>query len=333
MIPMPETPSQPPFEITRASHIAFTVRDLQRSRDFYTEVVGLVVSDEDRDTLYLRGVEERSHHSLVLKRTDGAPACVRTGLRVRNEEDLDKAKFFFELRGIKAKFVEAPFQSRTLHATDVSGTPIELCASMPRFERVDQRFEALRGAGALRFDHYQQTVPDVIQATAFYTSLGFRIVDYMVVGGEPVGVFLQAKESPYDVVVLRRTGPAIHHFAYIVNGIHEIIRACDIAGSLGLGDCVEYGPGRHSLGHSYYVYLLDPDGHRLELLPPPIYYGDADDGPIVHELIGTSRVTKSWGLPPRLNWFHNTSPFEGVEISSPPPGGPEPSLEAYLKMA
>jgi catechol 2,3-dioxygenase len=61
---------------------------------------------------------------------------------------LDKAKFFFDKRGIKADFVEMPHQSRTLHATDVRGTPIELCATMPRFERIDHRFEALRGGGA-----------------------------------------------------------------------------------------------------------------------------------------------------------------------------------------
>ena len=73
MIQVPETTSSPPFRVTRASHLVYTVRDLSRSRDFYTEVLGLVVTDEDQEALYLRGVEERSHHSLVLKRTDGAP--------------------------------------------------------------------------------------------------------------------------------------------------------------------------------------------------------------------------------------------------------------------
>jgi catechol 2,3-dioxygenase len=332
MTPMPETTWPPPFEITRASHLTFTVRDLARSREFYTEVVGLVVTDEDPDTLFLRGVEERGHHSLVLKRTNGAPACVRTGLRARSEEDLDKAKFFFEKRGMKAEFVEMPHQSRTLHATDVSGTPIELCATVPRLERIDQRFESLRGGGALRFDHYQITAPDIVQAAAFYAGLGFRIIDCMVVAGEPVGIFLHVKDTPYDVVFIRRPGPAMHHFGYIVNGIHEMIKACDVAGSLGYGDCVEFGPGRHSLGHSYYLYMLDPDGHRLELLPPPIYYGDADDGPIVHDLSAGVRPTESWGLPPRLNWIRNASPFEGVVRTSPPPGTPEPSLEAYLSL-
>src|SRR6202162_1665242 len=106
MTPIPKTTRPAPFEITRASHATFTARDLARSREFYTEVIGLVVSDEDRDTLFLRGVEERAHHSLVLKRTNSAPACVRTGLRTRSDDDLDKAKFFFDKREIKTEFVE-----------------------------------------------------------------------------------------------------------------------------------------------------------------------------------------------------------------------------------
>jgi catechol 2,3-dioxygenase len=155
----------------------------------------------------------------------------------------------------------------------------------------------------------------------------------MVVAGQPVGIFLHVKDSAYDVVFIRRSGPALHHYAYIVNGIQEIIKACDVAGSLGYGDNVEFGPGRHSLGHSYYLYLLDPDGHRSELLPPPFYYGDSEDGPVIHDLTGVPRVTESWGLPPRLTWLQNASAFEGIERTSPPPGGPEPSLEAYLKMS
>ena len=73
--------------------------------------------------------------------------------------------------------------------------------------------------------------------------------------------------------------------------------------------------------------------HRVDLLPPPVYYGDADDGPVVHDLTGVSRVTESWGLPPRLTWLTKASFFEGVDCVSPPPSGrPEPSLEAYFGM-
>ena len=65
-MPIPKTNFHPPFNITRASHLVFTARDLAKSRAFYIEVMGLIVSDEDANTLWLRGVEERAHHSLTL---------------------------------------------------------------------------------------------------------------------------------------------------------------------------------------------------------------------------------------------------------------------------
>ena len=73
----PQTNFNPPFDVTRASHLVFTVRDLAASKAFYTEVIGLKVSAEDASTLWLHGVEERCHHSLTLKKTLGEPACER----------------------------------------------------------------------------------------------------------------------------------------------------------------------------------------------------------------------------------------------------------------
>src|SRR6266576_1443265 len=101
---IPSTNFNPPFNITRASHLVFTVRDLTKSREFYTEVMGLIVSDENANTLWLRGVEERAHHSLTLKRTAGQPQCERVGFRVFTEDDLERAKSHFDRNGVPAAF-------------------------------------------------------------------------------------------------------------------------------------------------------------------------------------------------------------------------------------
>ncbi|MGC2135139.1 MAG: VOC family protein, partial [Xanthobacteraceae bacterium] len=42
----------PPFNVVRASHVELGVRDLARSRAFYVDCLGLLVSDESADTLY-----------------------------------------------------------------------------------------------------------------------------------------------------------------------------------------------------------------------------------------------------------------------------------------
>src|SRR5262249_43307046 len=104
-----------PFNTTRASHVVFTVRDLGASRAFYVDAMGFVVSDESPDTLYLRGLEEACHHSLVLKRAQGQPACERIGFRVYTEDDLERAKSYFERAGLPAEWVDVPHHGRTLH--------------------------------------------------------------------------------------------------------------------------------------------------------------------------------------------------------------------------
>jgi catechol 2,3-dioxygenase len=121
---VPETNLDPPFRFLRASHAIFTSRDLAKSREFYTEVLGLVVSDEDKDTVYLRGLEERAHHSLTIKRTRDEPACLRVGMRVHDEEELERAKHTFEQHGLPCRWADEPFQGRTLHTVDVVGTPL-----------------------------------------------------------------------------------------------------------------------------------------------------------------------------------------------------------------
>lgn len=67
---LPEMVYKPPFAVTRASHVAIRVRDLQASRAFYVDLLGFVISDENRNTIWLRGLEEGCHHSLVLREGD-----------------------------------------------------------------------------------------------------------------------------------------------------------------------------------------------------------------------------------------------------------------------
>ena len=53
-MPIREPVFDPPFNVVRASHVELGVRDLARSRAFYVDCLGLLVSDEAPDVLYLR---------------------------------------------------------------------------------------------------------------------------------------------------------------------------------------------------------------------------------------------------------------------------------------
>lgn len=313
---MLETNLSPPFNITRASHVVLTVKDLARSREFYTEVIGLLVTHETSGEVYLRALEESCHHSLVLKATDEQPLCESIGFRVFQDADLDAAQAYFDRNDIACEWVERPFQKRTLACRDHIGTPLEFCASMPVEPRLHDKPHLHRGAAALRYDHVQCLAPDVGKAGRFYTDLGFRVSDYFVDKEEdedPQGLFLYRKNNPHDIVFLMRPGPKLHHFAYIVADSQCLFRALDTAGGTGFARCFERGPGRHGQGHAFYVYFRDPDGHRVEILPPPIQIMDLDDAPVKWH--SGNRFT--WDLPPSRRWLHDATPFAGADISEP----------------
>src|SRR5271167_2774613 len=108
-MPVPKQTFDPPFNIIRCSHAVLDVTDLNASRKFYENAVGLHVEDADDHAVYFRGSEEHQHHSLVLRKAATA-ACNRLGFKVGNESDLDKAASFFSDNGIVYAFAELPLQ-------------------------------------------------------------------------------------------------------------------------------------------------------------------------------------------------------------------------------
>lgn len=327
---LPIATCPPPFAITRASHVVLTVRDLTRSRAFYVDTMGFVVSDEDTGTLYLRGLEEAAHHSLVLKRSDGEARCERIGMRVRAEDDLDAAKAHFDRLGLPAAWADVPHQGRTLHVADAVGTPLEFCATMETKPRMLVRFDHYKGPCPQRIDHFQVLVPEVSRALAFYSDLGFRLSEYIAADGtdEPLFVFLQRKGNPHDIVFATGTGPRLHHFAFSVPEAYHIIHACDVAGASGYGQQLEYGPGRHGPGHALFTYFRDPDGHRIEFFNTHYQMIDAENVPVRWD--ASSLSSRAWGLPPRRKWLEEATIFSETAVRKPTAASPVRSLESLL---
>ncbi|MGQ6262281.1 VOC family protein [Serratia sp. IR-2025] len=327
---IPVTQYDPPFAITRASHLVLTSQDLAASERFYTQVVGMVLTHKDDRHLYLRGLEEACHHSLVIAYSKAEPHCERIGLRVFQEKDLAAAKRFLDLQGLDNHWAEVPFHGLTLHFTDPVGTPIELCASMPVMPRLHHQVHLYRGGSAQRLDHFQLHTPYVQRAAEFYmTQLGFRASDIYMNEQGMGAAFLQRKGNTQDLVYLHGPGPRLHHFGYTIPDSQEILRACDTAGNLGFGDAVERGPGRHGMGHVLFVYLRDPDGHRLELHNTPYQMIDIELGTNLLEADQRQQLLP-WGLPPQRKWVAEASTFAGAAIEHPSGGGYPLVLEEYL---
>jgi catechol 2,3-dioxygenase len=306
------------------------VKDLSISRNFYVDLIGFIVSDEDKETIFLRGVAEACHHSLVLKRARGEPQAERVGMRVFTEEDLDKAKAFFGRAGLPAQWVEVPHQGRTLHVSDASGAPIELCATMDLKPRLVVAFEHHHGAVPQRLDHFQLLVPDVQKACEFWMSMGFRLSEYISPDGtqELLFVFLQRKGNPHDIVFAPGAGPRLHHAAFGIPESYHFFYVCDLASDMGFAANIEFGPGRHGPGHALFVYLRDPDGHRIELFNTHYQVMDIENEPVRWD--ASFAMKRRWQLPARRQWFVEASRFAGVEPREPDRKGDPLSLEKFI---
>lgn len=314
-MPVPVSAKPPPFEIVRASHITLGVTDLARARAFYADTLGLHVEAETRDAVYLRAMEERQHHSVVLLKADRAYAGP-PGFKVGSEEDLERARHFAAAQGLSARFVERPHQGRTLVLVDPLGMPIELYAGMETRERLLQSYGHYRGVQPQRLDHFNVFAPDVQRALDFYAAIGFRLTEYAEEdgpGGRIAAGWMHRKGNVHDLAFTNGDGPRLHHVAYWVPTALNIIHLCDVMATTGYLPNLERGPGRHGISNAFFLYVRCPDGHRIELYTSDYQTMDPDHEPIRWSLRDPRRQTL-WGMPAPASWFEQGSAFEGVGV-------------------
>ena len=176
-MPLPNPNLYPDFNTVRLSHIVLNVTDLAASRAFWVDTLGLQVTDEDQDRLYLRGMEERGHHSIVLQKA-AEPSAEALGFKVFSEDDLDRAHAYFTAKGVGADWVERPYQGRTLLTRDNLGCPVEFYHKMVRLEPIHQKYALYKGVKPLRIDHFNCFSTNVDESVAFWNDIGFRVTEY-----------------------------------------------------------------------------------------------------------------------------------------------------------
>jgi len=308
----------PPFNVVRASHVEFGVRDLGRSRAFYVDCLGYLVTDESRDAVFLRAVEERNHHSIVLRRANEAtvPAL---GFKVASEDDLDRAAAWFARRQLPVGFPDVPFQGRTLRTADPHGMPLDLYFRMDQAPSMLQRYAAHQGARIQRIDHINCFTPDVQASYDFYTDLGFRLTEYTETDGADAklwAVWMHRKGNVHDLAFTNGLGPRLHHIGVWAAGALDILHICDVMATSGYLANMERGPGRHGISNAFFLYVRDPDGHRVELFTSDYLTVDPDLAPIRWSLTDPQRQTL-WGQPAPKSWFEEGSLFDGVKVREP----------------
>jgi len=228
-MPLPAPNLYPPFNTIRLSHTYLNVADLDVSKDFYTRILGLQVTDETASHVYLRAMEERGHHCIVLQKSDHI------------------------------------------------GIPLEFYHKMDRLEPIHQQYEL-----------YEDEQSKKLWAA-----------------------WMHRKGGVHDMAFTNGTGPRMHHVAFWVPTPLNIIDLLDLMATTGHVDKIERGPGRHGISNAFFLYVLDPDGHRIEIYCSDYQTVDPDLEPIKWDLTDPQRQTL-WGAPAPKSWFEHGTAFVGA---------------------
>ena len=311
-MPLPKVNLEPDFDILRISHTKFYVKDLEKSRLFYEKILGLQVTAEAEKQIFLRGMEERTHHSLILEEGDSAKV-ESLSFRLKSEGEIDKAASYFKKIGCEFEWVERPFQGKTLRTLDPHGMPLEFFYIIERLPTIHQKYYLYKGVKPLRVDHFNVFSPNVDESVRFYNEIGFRTTEYTEDSKTKKlwAAWMHRKGGVHDIAFTNGVGPRFHHLAFWVAHPINIIDLLDLMASKGYVSNIERGPGRHGISNAFFLYILDPDGHRIEIYCSDYQTIDPDHEPIHWDLTDPQRQTL-WGAPAPKSWFEHGTNFLGV---------------------
>lgn len=317
--------------IIRAGHAALRVTDLGRARAFYVDLLGFTETENRGGALYLRGLEETEHHSLILRLAPSAGAS-HLAFKVASTEDLDHLETIARRADLPVRRVadgEEPGMGRGLRVQDPAGLPVEFYAAMERVGGMLRQFDHYRGPHIMRIDHFNCQVPDIEPAYEWYTTAwGFRCSEYTETEDSPPrlwAAWLHRKQTVHDIALMNGTGPRLHHVGFWLPETVNVIRACDILAGAGMYAAIERGPGRHGISNALFVYLRDPDGHRIELYTGDYLTADPDRPPLRWSVNDPRRQT-FWGHVAPRSWFDEASVVEDITT-----GDPRPIRDATLR--
>ena len=243
------------IDVLRVGHATFTTPDLDRLTDYYSEVLGFVVTERASNRAFL--ATRTGLEAICLERGDTAD-LVRLSFQVAPDADLAACARELSGHGIKSELRNgiSPGAARALVFTDIKGTVIELYSGYV-FAKDDGKPAVVR---PLKLGHVAHRVADVQKTVKFYTDvLGFRVSDWQ----SDFFAFLRCGRDHHTVNFVHTDKPQLHHIAFEVKDWAEMNSASDHLARHGIQ--LVWGPGRHIIGHNVAAYHRNADNVRVEL--------------------------------------------------------------------
>lgn len=243
-------------EITRIGYLALTVPDVPRAVRFYEEILGLEVSGQAGDAVYLRC---NSEHRCLALFPGSARSLHHLALEVRDQQAIEAVETHLSASNIplEPRNWQDPSLGEALCFRDPNGNLIEVYEGM---QQADQPLLP-RQVRPLKFGHITFMTDQMKESVAFYRDvLGFRLSDTVE---ENLATWLHCNPDHHGVALLSAPAAKVNHYAFDVDGWQALKEYCDHLYQHNVP--IIYGPGRHGPGNNLFLYIPDPAGNILEL--------------------------------------------------------------------
>jgi catechol 2,3-dioxygenase len=315
--------------LSHVGHAELLVPDLAASTAFFTEVLGLQVSEEAPGRTYLRAWQDWDHHTLQL--TEAADAGLEhLGWRVPKKRDAEDLRARLEQQGVDTAWVDGSDElghGDALRFTTPGGLPFELYWEVKYYQAPVEHQSRMashpsriptRGAAPRRFDHVTFITNDVVAEQEFLTDiLGIRHNYYIYApDGTRWGSWLSCNNVSHETALTRnayQTGGRLHHVAYYVDSPDEVLRTATVLVDHGYE--LEWGPGKHGTSGATFLYFKEPSGNRIEIWTGGMLIFDPDWKAIEWAPEIGQLGNSMWGTPLPDSFRYGTALPENLAVA------------------
>jgi catechol 2,3-dioxygenase len=246
------------------------------------------------------------------------------GVRAANAQALDRLVGEVGRSGFGgSKGDGQPGRGETYIFHDPDGHDWDLYFETERFRPDDTVAPALKnqaqrrpnhGVGVRRLDHVNYLAADVEANRDFVVStLGALPTEQIQLdGGDIAGIWMTFTNKGYDIVYTKDSTGAkgrLHHVAFAVDQREDILRAADTF--LEHGVFIETGPHKHAIQQTFFLYVWEPGGNRIEIVNAGARLVLAPDWELITWTEADRAKGQAWGLRTIESFHtHGTPPVE-----------------------
>jgi catechol 2,3-dioxygenase len=310
-------------EVAHLGHFELLTPKPSESLEFFEQVMGMEREAEVGGSVYLRGYGDYERYCLKLTESETS-GLGHLALRASSQEALDRRVQALERSGAGLGWIDGDVgHGPAYRFSDPDGRPFEIYWESERYRPPAELAPAMlnqqqkrtgRGIGVRRLEHLNFVSPDVRACRRFLEDdLGYRSLEIIELDdGREYGAWLTATIQGHEIIYILEHQPVrgrLHHAAFWVDTREEVLRAADLFQDAGI--FIEAGPAKHTPIHSFYLYVYEPGGNRIEVTSGGyLVFDPAPDATTIWPE-AQYKSSRAWGraFPPSFDTYA-TPPYE-----------------------